>query len=106
MLPKTLRLSVESFPKNAKTAFRGPHFTIKTTQGDGRVAVLVGKSKAKKAILRNSLKRLIYNFFKDNQVPSGQDLLIVLNKPIMKLDSPKKKILIDELSDGLNKTSQ
>lgn len=103
MLPKRSRFSVESFPKNAKTAFKGPHFTIKTIPGGGRVGVVIGKGKAKRAVLRNSLKRFIYNFFKDNPTSSNVDLLVLLNTSIMKLDSQKKQELKEELEQGLTK---
>ena len=102
MLPRNSRLSVEKFPRKSKMAFKGPHFTFKTTPGDGRVAVLVSKANAKKAFLRNSIRRYIYNFFRENRVSETVNLLVMLNTSIMKLDLEKKEILEKELKTGIN----
>jgi len=103
MLAKNRKLSVEDFPRNSKTIFKGHYVTFKIFPGEGKASVLVIKARAKKAFLRNKIKRLIYNFLKDQEPPKEVNLLVVLNSSIMKLDSETKNLILKELEEGFAK---
>jgi ribonuclease P protein component len=85
MLPKKLRLPVQSFSSSAKIFFRGQYLVAKLAPNNlsyNRVGVVVGRKAAAKATQRNLIKRKVFNFFRANPdllrtEDGGHDFLII-----------------------------
>lgn len=109
MLPKKNKLPIALFPKTSKVIFRDENLSIRLAANKlnyNRLGVTFKSKAFKTAVLRNRLKRAIFNVFKgesglfktnQNQAP-GRDLLIILNPPIISLATKdKKEELINKL---------
>jgi ribonuclease P protein component len=85
MLPKKLRVSIQSFPRNTKTVVKTKNFTMKFTTNNlsyNRGGVIVGKSVGG-AVERNKLRRIVMDFFKNNpnfikRTTTGKDFVILV----------------------------
>ena len=102
MLRKRLRLPIELFPVSAKTILKNEYFTIKSVPnrlGFNRVGVTFKSKAFKTAVLRNRLKRTVFDYFRyasslqttNHKLPTGRDLLIILNPLI--IDLTKSEII-------------
>jgi|SRR3989344_3724044 len=98
MLPKKLRVPVQSFPRNAKPVFSDGYVAIKSHVNNlthDRLGVIAGRQVSGSAVQRNKLKRKVFNFLGKqislNHERSGKDLLIILKAPIIKLTSEEIK---------------
>lgn len=83
MLAKKHRLPVQFFLKKTGKIYRGRYFLLKVfdpEQDFSRVGVVVGRKVSKKAAERNKLKRIVFNFFRDNleKLPKMDYLVILL----------------------------
>ncbi len=106
MLPKKFKLPIEDFPKKGELVYRGELLSLKKTENDlgrARIGVVVGKRINPKATTRNSLKRLIYNFARESlpKLPTGTDLLVVIEAPMIEVSSEAKKTLLSNLSKAV-----
>ncbi len=91
----------------ADTFYRSEHFTFKTKPnhtGHLRVGVVLSGGLVKKAVTRNSLKRIIYDAigrgigdFSKKEV----DLLLILNKAILKVDASIKSSVNQQVAKAL-----
>jgi len=93
MLPKKLKLPIQEMISKKGKSYKNPFFTIKVFSTDksySRFGVIVSKKVGKTAVLRNRIKRMIFNalgLFKD-QWPMA-DYLIITNSKIVELDQQK-----------------
>ncbi|PIR98596.1 MAG: ribonuclease P protein component [Candidatus Colwellbacteria bacterium CG10_big_fil_rev_8_21_14_0_10_41_28] len=108
MLAKRDKLPIQKFSPKAKTVFRGNFLSIKSDKnglGRSRVGVVISKKIAKSAFLRNSIRRLVFNYMrtylKGDRGDNSVDLLVVINQPIMKTDSVTREALERDLEEGL-----
>lgn len=98
MVSKKLKLPIDQFPKNHKVTFRGDFFSCRTAPNDknhNRLGVNFKSKSFKTAVLRNRLKRAVFDFFRvyssffqdkqDKTGKGGTDLLITLNPAILNL---------------------
>lgn len=83
---------------------RGSLVSLKFTQrGSGRsyrVAVVVSRKVSKSAVVRNRIRRRIYEIIRqaDARITPGTDLVFtVFNEQVAELESLKLQIMIDEL---------
>ncbi|OGY59370.1 MAG: hypothetical protein A3B23_03720 [Candidatus Colwellbacteria bacterium RIFCSPLOWO2_01_FULL_48_10] len=106
MIAKELKLPIGEFPKNHRVVFRGDFFSLRAApNGTGRNRLGVNfRSKAfKTAVLRNRLRRTVFDFFRTQSdflktaPKSATDLLITLNPAILTLT---KQALINELKSN------
>jgi len=99
MLAKRHRLPIQSVIKKSGQTLRGRYFLFKIFDSDleyNRFGVIISKKVAKNATLRNKLKRIILNAFRD-YIFSGQkkqDFLIIVSPQIANLDPEKIKLEI------------
>jgi len=80
MLPKRYRLTTADF-KNFKGAhvLHTPHFLLRVKRAErGRVAAVVSTAVAKRAVVRNTLRRRVYAVFEKE--PPSSILLVVSAK--------------------------
>jgi len=94
MLSKKHKLPIGFFPVSSKTVIKNNYFLVKSIPnnlGIIRVGVTFKSKTFKKAVLRNKLKRMVFNFFRESlqakscKLQTGRDLLIILNPPIINL---------------------
>jgi ribonuclease P protein component len=82
MLAKKFRLPIQEFYRKSSQNTRTKYFTVKIFKPEkpyARLGVVVSKKVANKASDRNSLRRLIFNFARDNyQRLAVNDYLIIL----------------------------
>lgn len=93
MLPKKLKLQIADFPKTAKTAVRDGRLTLRLAPNGltfNRLGVTFRSKSFKTSVLRNRLKRGVFNFFSRSQEfrskrppGGGRDILITLNPDII-----------------------
>jgi|SRR3989338_5610327 len=98
MLPKKLRVPVQSFPRNAKPVFSDSCVAIKSHTNNlthDRLGVIISRQVSSSAVQRNKLRRKVFNFLgkqiRLNRAKEGRDLLIILKTPIIKLTSEEMK---------------
>lgn len=104
MLKKKHKLPVGFFPASAKTLIKDEFFAVKVhpnNLGFNRVGVTFRSKAFKTAVLRNKLKRIVFDTFRlQAESPklkaNGVDLLIILNPPIISLSK-------DRINDELKK---
>ncbi|MDP2696229.1 MAG: ribonuclease P protein component [bacterium] len=82
MLAKKFRLPIQEFYRKSSQNTRTKYFTLKIFKPEksyARLGIVVSKKVASKASGRNSLRRLIFNFARDNyQRLVVNDYLIIL----------------------------
>ncbi len=105
MLSKKLKLSIKEFPKGGNFCFRGDKLSIKKAPNKydySRLGVVISKKTSPKATVRNWIKRVIYDFFREHleKVPEGIDLLVVIGGHIIEANSDIKDALNAELEKG------
>lgn len=99
MLPKRLRVPLQSFPRNSKTVARTKNFTMKIAANNlqyDRGGVIVGKSSGG-AAERNKIRRVIMDFFQkrlSQENGTGKDFVILVGP---KVSESKTSILRKEL---------
>lgn len=116
MLAKKHRLPINSFPVKAKVFYRGRHLTIKAASNNlpySRVGIIVTKKTASGAVVRNRLRRKIFDLFGKAIVSDGSRLrqdfgeprdLLVLVRPI-RLMKTEEESLMSELETAVKKLS-
>ncbi|MEX2054107.1 MAG: ribonuclease P protein component [Candidatus Colwellbacteria bacterium] len=106
MLAKKLKLPIKEFPKRGASTSRGKLLAIKRIPNGldySRVGILVSKKINPKASARNSIKRIVYSAFGERllALPTGMDLLVVIEAPIMVISVDTKKELLEDLDNSL-----
>jgi len=109
VLSKKHRLPIKEFPKGGATALRGKLLSFKRAGNSldrARVGVLVGKRINPKASVRNALRRFVYRFYREhlNSLPTEEDLLVIVETPIIEFDSSVEGILRGDLTKSLKTT--
>jgi len=103
MLKKTKRLTTNEFQKVFQEGKRvsSPLFLVSylETKKEG-VGISIPKKIYKKAVDRNMIKRLIFNFLKNTKYQPSLGIVIVVRK---KLDNMTHKETCDELLDVIKK---
>lgn len=106
MLPKKLRLPVKASQNKGETLFRSDCVILKASPNRfmyNRAGIIFSKNSIKKAVLRNKIKRTIYNLLKENRAfiktgtTKGHDLLFVVKKtnpPDNIVDRTKQKVAL------------
>ncbi|OGY57496.1 MAG: hypothetical protein A3C03_01670 [Candidatus Colwellbacteria bacterium RIFCSPHIGHO2_02_FULL_45_17] len=109
MLGKKYRVSVQDFPRKAKTAYSGKLFVVKkspNTRRHCRVGVIVGKNSGKKATRRNKTKRIIMDAFRESgnvlNTP-GNDYLVIMSSSDKLDDADYNAGLKEEIITALDK---
>lgn len=88
--------------KNGQTV-RGPQITLKYSSRPGRpsrVAVVVSRKVSKSAVVRNRIRRRIYEAVRQNPhwLPTGQDLVFTaFHEQLAELPAAKLQHTIDDL---------
>lgn len=90
MLPKKLKLPVQEMISKKGRAYRAAPFTIKVFSSDkphSRFGVIVSKQISKAAVVRNKIKRMIFNALAlaKDKWPIA-DYLIIASQPIATLN--------------------
>ena len=103
MLSRKFKLPVQGFSEDGKTIFRGEVIMVKSSLNDlghFRVGVVVSRGVVSGAIARNSIKRTIFNFFKDRKMD-----LMNFNKDMLIIFKPNKgeRDFYPKLEQDLNK---
>lgn len=100
MLAKRYRLPIQSVVKKSGQTIKGRYFLLKifdNSLGYNRFGVIISKKAAKKAALRNKLKRIIMDVFGPYVLSGGKkrDFLIIVSPQIINLkpEAVKKEIL-------------
>jgi ribonuclease P protein component len=101
MLPKNLRVPLQSFPRNSKTAARTKNFAMKLATNNlsyNRGGVIIGKSVGG-ASQRNSLRRMVVTFFQSSpgfmkKTNNGRDFVVLVGSKVLdsKLDDLNKEL--------------
>lgn len=104
MLKKKLKLPIGQFPTYAKTILKNEYFLIKSAPNNldiNRVGVTFKSKAFKTAVLRNKLKRIVFDYFRlqitNYKLPTGQDLLIILNPPIISLSKDQINVELQKV---------
>ncbi len=98
MLAKKFRLPIQLFFRRTGKSLKSRYFLLKifsTETAFSRFGVIISSKVSKKAVVRNRLKRLLFNFLKEKQkdLPIA-DYLFILYPSITEAD---KKEIISEL---------
>ncbi len=97
MLKKKYKLPIQLFPGKRGKLLKSPHFTLKifpSSLGFSRFGVTISAKTAPKAVKRNELKRLIFNWAKESgsKLPVADYWLTALS-PATGL--PKERFLVE-----------
>jgi ribonuclease P protein component len=102
MLPKKFRLSVKALQNKGKTLFHSDCVVLKVSPNKfvyNRAGIIFSKNSIKKAVLRNKIKRTVYDLLRKSQAfiktgtTSGHDLFFVVkntNSPDNVVDKVKQ----------------
>ncbi len=105
MLPKSKRLSTEAFKEIIEKgqSIHSPFLIVRLVPKDGhsRFAVSVPKKIAKLAVMRNKIRRQIYEVIAKLPVKPGYKVVIIAKTGLDKLEYPS---LAEELSKAFVKT--
>lgn len=102
MLPKKYRVPVDLFPKGARVFASSNLFSIKKAKNNlpySRVGVIISKSSAKNATLRNKTKRTVFGAagaIGVKKILPGNDYLVII-KPSAKIAHADQPSLKEEL---------
>ncbi len=103
MLPKRLKVPIGLLPKTTKVILRDAHATVRVAPnglGFNRLGVNFKAKAFKTAVLRNKLKRTVFNFFKDSDLLKttgrGQDILITLEPAVIPLNQKDLKNILEK----------
>ena len=101
MLAKKYRLPVHKIFKIRGRTSGNSYFSVKitgNTLGFNRFGAVIGAKVSKKAVVRNKLRRLIFNTVRQNyknmESPSGLDVLIIMKPAAVNLSEQEIKNLI------------
>lgn len=97
MLAKKYRLPIHKIYKLRGRIFGNNYFSVKIIKNNlafSRFGVVVGAKISKKAVVRNKLRRLIFNTIKENYKnfsKTGLDMLIIAKPPVSNLSKQEIK---------------
>lgn len=92
MIPKKARVPLATFPRTARTVFRGEYISLKEARNGfsyNRLGVIVGKKVSSLAVERNRIRRRIFDFFRASTTffdkKKGIDLLVIVNPSMIEI---------------------